>query len=146
MRYAGFTRQERNFITLMRLLIVVFLGAAALFAAIPDILLNYINDIGKVFLGWQSPPIAAGGDLWRVMAVAHNICLAYACAVAQGSALRNANYARIVLIALAAQAAGFAAMIFLDGPQFYYLAAAAADLAAFLLTLRIYTSSARSRS
>ena len=55
MRYAGFTKQERTFITIMRVWVVLFLGLAILFSTIPEILLNYINDIGKVFLGWQPP-------------------------------------------------------------------------------------------
>jgi len=146
MRHAGFTKQERNFITLMRAWVVAFLGAAVLFGAIPLILLNYINDIGKVFLNWRSPSIAAGGELWRVQAVVLNFALAYVCAIAQGSALRNAGYARIALLCTLASAIGFAAMIFVDGPQFYYLAFAVAYGAAFLITLWFYQSSARSRS
>jgi len=146
MRHSGFTKQERNFITLMRTWVVAFLGAAALFALIPGILLNYINDIGKVFLSWHSPAIAAGGEIWRVQAVVLNICLTYVCAIAQGSALRNAAYARIALLCTFACSAGFAAMIFADGPQFYYLAFAVAYGAAFLITLWFYGSSARSRS
>ncbi len=146
MRYAGFTKQERNFITLMRAWIIGFLGLAALFAAIPVILLNYINDIGKVFAEWHSPPITQGGELWRVHAVVLHLCLAFACLIAQGSALRNAAYARIVLVATLALAIGCGLMFYLDGPQFYYPVGAAAYCAVFLITLWFYSNSSKSRS
>ncbi len=146
MRYSGFTKQERKFVTLMRAWVVVFTGAALLFAAIPSVLLKYINDLGKVFLDWHSPAIAAGGEFWRVQAVVLNVCLAYVCAIAQGSALRNAAYVRIVLLAAIACAAGSTAMIYIDGPHFYYLVSAISYGAVFLTTLWFYSSSARSRS
>ena len=146
MRHTGYPKQERNFITLMHAWVVIFLGLALLFATIPSILLKYINDLGKVFLNWHSPAIAAGGDIWRVQAVVLNVCLAYVSAIAQGSALRNIAYARIVLLASFACAAGSTGMIFLDGPHFYYLISAISYGIVFLVTLWFYSSSARSRN
>jgi hypothetical protein len=146
MKYAGFTMQERTFITLMRVWSVAFLATGILFATIPNILLNYINDIGKVFLGWQSPPTAAGGFFWLVLAVALLFVLSYCCMLAQASALRNFDYARLVMVAKFISAAGFAAMLFIDGRQFYYLVGAVIDGLIFIITLRVYVKAAKSRS
>lgn len=146
MRYAGFTKQERTFITLMRVLMVLFLGAAIAFVVIPDILLNYINDIGKVFLDWRSPPYVGGGYFWLVPAVALLLILFYSCALAQKSPLRYGGYAKLVIMAKFVTATGFAALLFLDGLQFYYLVAAVIDALLFIITWRFYTKASVSRT
>jgi hypothetical protein len=146
MKFAGYTKQERTFITLMRILMVVFFGAACVFAAIPDVLLNYLNDIGKVFLHWQSPPHAAGGLFWLVLAVALLIVLSYACLLTQKSPVRNGGYARIVILSKFVTAAGFAAMLRIDSMQFYYLVGAVVDGLIFIITWRIYAKASISRS
>lgn len=146
MKYAGYTKQERNFITLMRLLMIAFLGAACIFAAIPDVLLNYINDIGKVFADWQSPPYAGGGYFWLVLAVSLLVVLSYACFLTQRSPVRNGGYARLVILAKFITAAGFAALLYLDGRQFYYLVGAVIDGLIFIVTWRVYAKASISRS
>ena len=146
MKHAGFTKQERNFIVLMRVWAVAFLGLAAMFALMPSTLLNYVGDIGKVFFGWQPYTVAAGAGLWRIHSIALHLCLAYCCLIAQGSSLRNASYARVLLLGTAVSAIGSAALLYFDSMQFYYLVAASLDGIVFLVTLWIYSGSTRSRS
>jgi len=146
MRYAGFTKQERTFITLMRVWMVLFFGVAVTFAVIPDILLNYINDIGKVFLGWRSPPYVGGGYFWLVPAVALHLILSYSSALAQSSPVRNGSMARLVIITTFITAVGFTALLFLDGLQFYYLVAAAIDALICIITWRVYAKASLSRT
>jgi len=145
MKHSGFTKQERHFIVVMRLWFVAFVGLAAMFALMPATLLNYVNDIGKVFFGWQPQAVAAGSGLWRIHSIALHLCMAYCCAVAQGSSLRNAGYARVVLLGAAASAIGGAALVLFGSAQFYYLVAAALDGLVFLVTLWVYSSASRSR-
>ena len=146
MRYAGFTKQERSFITLMRVWMVLFLGLAIVFCIIPEILLNYINDIGKVFLGWQPPPHRGGGYFWLAPAVALHVLLAYSCALAQHSPVRNGSYAKLVIMATFISAAGYVALLFLDSMQFYYLVAAVIDALVFIITWRVYSKASLSRT
>lgn len=146
MRYAGFTKQERTFITLMRVWMVLFLGLAVLFSVIPEILLNYINDIGKVFLDWQPPPQPGGGYFWLAPAVALHVILAYSCALAQRSPVRNGSYAKLVIMATFISAVGYTALLFLDSMQFYYLVAAVIDALVFILTWRVYSKASLSRT
>ncbi|MFH1829166.1 MAG: hypothetical protein ABH871_00115 [Pseudomonadota bacterium] len=145
MKYAGFTKQERTFITLMRVWMVAFFGTGILFATIPNILLNYINDIGKVFVGWHSPPIASGGYFWLVLAVALLAILTYSCALAQASPLRNFGYARLIIISKFISAIGFAALLYINGKQFYYLVGAVIDGLIFIITLGVYIKASKSR-
>ncbi len=145
MKFAGYTKQERTFITLMRVWMVVFFAAAVLFAALPNVILNYINDIGKVFLSWNSPPVATDGQFWLVLAVALLFILSYSCALAQAYPLRNFGYARLVIIAKFITTCGFTAMIFVHSRQFYYLAGAAIDGLIFIITLGVYIKASRSR-
>jgi hypothetical protein len=146
MRHAGFTKQERNFIVLMRVWVVAFLGLAAMFALMPTTLLNYVNDIGKVFFEWQPYRVAAGAGLWRIHSIALHICLAYCCLIAQASSLRNAGYARVLLLGSAVSAVGSVTLLYIDSMQFYYMVAASLDGIVFLVTLWVYSGSSRSRS
>ena len=146
MKHSGFTKQERNFIVLMRVWVVAFLGLAAMFALMPDILLNYVNDIGKVFFDWQPHQVTAGTGLWRIHSITLHLCLAYCCLIAQGSSLRDADYARVLMLGSAVSAVGSAALLYIDSMQFYYLVAASLDGLVFLVTLWIYSGSSRSRS
>ena len=146
MKDAGYTMQERSFILLMRIWAVLFLGAGILFAAIPEVLLNYLNDIGRTFVGWESPPIDAGGRFWLVLAVAFLICLSYVCWLAQSHPVRHAEQVRIVILGKFLTAAGFTLMLFLGERQFYYLVGAVVDGTIFLLTWHIFSRSQRSRS
>ncbi len=146
MRDSGFTRQERSFITLMRIWAAAFLVAAVIFATLPDVLLNYLNDIGRVFAGWQSPKAVGGGQFWLVLACSLLVSLSYACLVAQAKPLRNTGYANIVILAKFVSAAGFTAMLFVDSMQFYYLVGAVVDGLIFIITWRFYARAAGSRS
>ena len=146
MRYAGFTKQERTFITLMRVLMVLFLGVAIAFAVIPDILLNYINDIGKVFLSWRSPPYVSGGYFWLIPTIALYVILSYSCALSQRSVVRNGSLAKLVIMTTFMTAIGFAALLFLDGLQFYYLVAAVINALIFIITWRVFAKASLSRT
>jgi len=146
MRYAGFTKQERTFIGVMRVWMVAFLGAGICFILIPNVLLNYINDIGKVFLKWHSPPYEAGGEFWLVFAVALMFILSYACMLAQRNPLRNGIYARLVIMAKFMTAAGFVILLFLKGMQFYYLVSAVIDALICIITWRVYSRASLSRT
>lgn len=147
MRDSGFTRQERSFILLMRIWIVAFIGAAIIFAAIPQVLLNYINDIGRVFFSWQSPPVTtAGCGIWIVLSVAFLISLAYVCIIAQAKPLRNTAYARIIILSKFVSSAGFVAILLISAHYFYYLVGAIVDGLICILTWRLYSGALRSRN
>jgi hypothetical protein len=146
MRDAGFTRQERTFILLMRLWVLCFLGAAILVAWMPNTLLAYLNDIGRTFANWDSPPIEGGTHFWIVLSIALLCTLAYVSAVAQSSLLRHIDYAKVVILAKAISAMGFAAMLHFDQREFYYVAGAVIDGLIALITWRVYARAARSRN
>jgi hypothetical protein len=116
------------------------------FAIVPNILLNYINDIGKVFLNWQSPAYQGGGYFWLVFAIALLLMLSYACALAQKSPPRYGVYARFVIMSKFITAAGFTILLFHDGKQFYYLVGAVIDALIFIITWRVYSKAQVSRT
>lgn len=146
MRDSGFTRQERTFIAIMRVWVFAFLAAAVVFSLAPEVFLNYLNDIGRVFFGWESTKIEASEHFWLVLAVAYLLILAYASIVSQAKPLRNTGYARIVILGKLASSAGFAALLLLGNKQFYYLAGAIVDGLIFAITWRIYARASRSRN
>jgi len=131
---------------LMRIWATAFLVAAVIFATIPDVLLNYINDIGRVFAAWQSPKVEYGSRFWLVLAVALLVSLAYTCMVAQAKPLRNTGYTRIVILAKFVSSLGFASMLFVDGRQFYYLVGAVVDGLICVITWRFYARATKSRN
>lgn len=146
MRYAGFTKQERTFIAVMHVWMVAFLGTGICFILIPNVLLNYINDIGKVFLKWHSPPYVEGGYFWLVFAVALLFTLSYVCLLASRNPLRDGVYAKLVIMSKFFTAVGFVILLYLDGKQFYYLVSAVIDALIFIITWRVYSRASVSRT
>lgn len=145
MRDAGYTSQERSFITLMRVWAIVFLAAAVIFATIPETLLAYISDIGRVFAGWQPPAPEAGGQFWLVLAVALLLVLSYAALMAQMKPLRYIGYANLIILAKVASSAGYAFLFFSGDRQFAVLVGAVVDGLIAALTWRFYARACRSR-
>ncbi len=146
MKDAGFTRQERTFIAVMRIWAVALLFTALLFAALPDVLLDYVNDIGRVFAGWNSPPHAPVNRFWAVQAVSFELVLAYACMLAGQRPLVNRDYARLVILGKLAAAAGLASMLLLDSAQFYYAVGLTIDGLIGIITWRTYSRAVFSRN
>lgn len=146
MKDSGYTSQERSFILLMRIWAVAFAFAGTIFAAIPEVMLNYINNIGHVFFGWLSPPVEGGGYFWLILAVALLFSLSYGCIMAQIRPLRNQAFAQIVIVAKFVSSIGFVSALVLGYHQFYYLVGAIVDGLIFLITLRIYTRALSSRN
>lgn len=147
MKKAGFTRQERSFIALMRIWAIAFLAAGILFIIAPDYALNYITRVGDGLLGWHSPPMQLGADrFWLVLAVALLFVLSYLCTIIQRNILRNIGYTRPVILAKIVSSIGFAVCFFLYGRHFVYLVAAAVDGGICLITWRFYTNALKSRA
>lgn len=147
MKRAGFTRQERTFIALMRIWAIAFLVAGIVFAAAPDYLLTYVTDVGRVIFGWPSPPSQLGQErFWLVLAVSLLFALAYLCAIVQQSPVRHAGYARIVIFSKLVSSVGFAACLLLHERQFFYLSGVVVDGAMCLITWRVYARAMRSRT
>jgi len=147
MKNAGYTRQERSFIALMRIMAVLFLGAAVLFALSPDYIASYLTSVGNVLLGWNSAPFpATAGHLWVVPSVAFLIVLSYLCTVVQRNIVRNIGYTRPVIIAALATCAGFTACFFLGDRHFVYFSAAVVNGLICMITWRFYHRAQKSRS
>ncbi|MFH0799025.1 MAG: hypothetical protein V2A66_02445 [Pseudomonadota bacterium] len=146
MKDAGYTKQERAMIALMRIWAIAFLGAGVLFAAAPDYIPNYVTDIGTVLLDWNAPQLPQEGRFWVVLAVALLFSLSYMCMVIQKNVVRNIGYTRPILLAKFTSSIGFAICYCLLGRQFIFLVAALVDGSIFLITWSFYRRALRSRA
>lgn len=147
MKKAGFTRQERSFITLMRVWIALFLLAAILFGISPDYIPNYVTNIGTAIFDWEAhPPQQGCNHFWVVMSIAMLVSLSYLCAIAQHNIVRHIGYARPVILAKFATCAGFLICFFTLEKQFLYLVSAIVDGLICLITWRFYRTALKSRS
>lgn len=147
MRKAGLTRQERSFIVLMRIWAVLFLCGGILFAAAPDYIPSYLQRVGFVLLGWESPPLPPiGGHFWLVMAVGYLFVLAYCCAIVQRNIVRNSGYTRPVILGKLATCLGFFTCFLMSGDHFVYFVGAVVDGAICLITWRLYARALKSRA
>ncbi len=147
MRNAGFTKQERSFIALMRILAVLLLGTGLVFIFLPDVILTYFTEVGGGLFGWRATPLVLGGErFWLVLAIAHVLTLAYLCFLVQQNFLRNAGYARPVIFSKFISGVGFFLCLLLDAPHFIYLVGGIVDGTLFLLTWRMYASAINSRT
>ena len=147
MKNAGFTKQERTFIALMRVWSALFLGAAALFALSPDYLPEYLTNLGSGLLGWHSAPFPPIGDsFWVVLSVAFMLTLSFQCFLIQANLLRNIGYAQSVILAKFASCIGFAVCFFLYEKHFVYLVGGIVDGLMGIITWRLYSRAQSSRS
>lgn len=146
MRKSGLTKQERSFIALMRIWAVLFFCAGIIFAAAPDYVPSYLQRVGFVLFGWESPPLPPTGPFWVIMAAAYLFVLAYCCAIVQRSIVRNSGYARPVILGKLTTGVGFLICFAMSGLHFVYFVGAAVDGAICLITWRLYARALRSRS
>lgn len=146
MKNAGFTRQERSFIALMRIWAVAFFLTAILFAVAPDYTINYLTSVGTEIFGWQSDPIQFGNErFWLVLAITLLVTLSYISAIVQRNLLRNIGYARPVIVAKLFSSVGFIFALTRGQHHFIYLAGAIVDGLIFLITWRMYAKAVKSR-
>lgn len=147
MKKAGLTRQERSLIALMRIWVVLFLGAGILFSVAPDYVPSYLQRVGSILLGWDSPPFPPPAErFWLVLAVAYLLLLAYCCAIAQRGIVRNSGYVRPVILGKLATSIGFLVCFLISGRHFVYFVGAVVDGAICLITWRFYAGAIKSRS
>lgn len=147
MKNTGFTKQERSFIALMRIMAVLFLGAGILFATSPFYLPNYVSSIGSAFFGINSQPLAFGNEgFWIVFAISMLCALSYLCTIAQHNLVHNIGYARPIILAHLVSGTGFGACFYLYDQNFVYLAAAVICGAICLITWRFYSRALKSRA
>ncbi len=146
MRDAGFTKQERHLITLIRVWMVAFFGTGVLFAIAPDWTLAYIENIGSGLFGWTGTPLPPGGErFWLVLVVALMATLTFLAYKAQSNHLRHAGYIDAILVAKFVSATGFVLCTVLIRKSFIYVTGAAIDGFIFLLTVVLYRAALKSR-
>ena len=108
MKEAGLTKQERNFLALLRAWMILFLFAMGIFIIAPDWMLDYLTAIGRGIFDWREPAITLGNErFWLVLAIALLACLSYLCFVAQRDFLRNMEYAKAIIVSKFVSTAGF---------------------------------------
>ena len=147
MKNAGFTKQERSFIALMRIWAVAFLGTGVIFAVSPDYLPTYLVNLGNGLFGWVSSPFPPAGErFWLVLAVALLFTLAYLCAIVQGNLVRNIGYTRPLILAKFVSCVGFAVCFVTIERHIVYFTGALVDGLICVITWRFYHRALKSRS
>lgn len=147
MKEAGLTKQERGFLTLIRIWMILFFLATILFIIGPDWTLNYLVAIGRGVFGWHEAPITLGAErFWCVLAIALLAALTYLCFEAQRDFLRNIEYARSIIIAKFVSTVGFVICLLFYEHRFFYLVGAIIDGLIFILTWYYYNAAIKSRS
>lgn len=146
MRDAGFTKQERHLIALLRVWTVVFLGAGVLFAVAPDWTIRYIEKIGSGVFGWTSSLVELGTErFWLVLTVSLMATLTYLAYKAQSDLLRHTGSVRALLLAKFASTAGFVVCFLTVQKSFIYLTGAVIDGCILIITAVLYHAAMKSR-
>lgn len=147
MRDAHFTRQERFVIAWLKLLCAGFLLVGILFAAYPNYLLEYLDEIGSVFFNYPSQTLQAPHlDIWWILSLAFMASLAYACFLAQANWMRHNNLIPLVILAKAITAIGFGLQAYFYPTHFFYIVAGGIDGLLFLITAFAYVKAINSRT
>ncbi|MBI4211547.1 MAG: hypothetical protein HY540_02810 [Deltaproteobacteria bacterium] len=146
MKESGRTRQERHFQALMKFWGMAFLVAAALAATIPDILIPYITDIGRVIFHWHGPnPTLTRDCTWLIPSISILFVLSYVCFKIGHDPVENIHFTPIVLLAKCITAVGYLVCLFFIQPLFIYLFAAVIDSIIFVSVLVTYRAALISR-
>jgi hypothetical protein len=146
MKYAGYTKQERTLLVVVRILAIAFLLTSIIFAAAPDYILNYISDIGKVLFGWRAPAVNLGDQrFWLVLAVGFVATITYLCFLTQRNLIRHIGYLRPVIFSKFVTTVGFLVCLFASEAQFFYLIGAVIDGLLFLVLWWLYVMAVNSR-
>lgn len=147
MRQAGYTKQERSLIALMRVWAIIFIGASILFALAPDYVPDYLTRISTLLLHRQSSPLPPTSEhFWHVLAITMLILLSYLCLIVQHNIVRNIGYVRPVILAKFASSAGFLFCFFSHDKHFVYLTGAIVDGIICTITWRFYSRAIKSRT
>lgn len=144
MKDSGFTKSERHLKALLKIWAILFIAAAVLLAAIPDIALNYISQIGWTFLNFPMPSTHAD-SFYLILAVGYLVTLAYLCFMAQRDIILYLNLVPPVILAKFVTSVGYAVLAIKDF-QFLYIAGALVDGMICLVTLYYYRRSKLSRT
>lgn len=147
MRDAGYTKQERHIITLLRLWMVLFFIAGVTFVVAPEWVVRYIESIGRGIFGWTSPAVTFGTErFWLVLVASLMGTLTFLAYKAQSNLLRTIWYTGVILVSKFVSTAGFIVCFIMVQKSFLYLAGAVVDGSIFLLTAALYHSALKSRS
>jgi hypothetical protein len=147
MRDAGYTKQERHLITLLRLWMVLFFVGGVTFVVAPEWTVRYIENIGRAIFGWTSPSVTFGTErFWLVLVASLMATLTFLAYKAQSNLLRTIWYTGVILISKFVSTAGFIVCFVMVQRSFLYLAGAAVDGSIFILTAVLYHSALKSRS
>jgi hypothetical protein len=147
MKLANYTRQERTLILLARILAVFFLMVAAGFAIGPLVLVNYIADIGRSFLGWSTGSAHLTADPgWAVPTVALYAARSHICFTVQKNPLQHIENLKLIIITAFLSTAGFIVTYLTGQARFLYLTGAVIEGGIFILTLAIYKNAVESRN
>lgn len=147
MRDAGYTKQERQLLTLLRIWTVVFLGTGVVFVVAPDAVIRYIEMVGRGIFHWKHAPLQLGTErFWLVLASSLMATLTFLSYKAQSNLLRNILYTSVILIAKFVSTVGFLVCFIFAENSFVYLTGAIVDGTIFLITAMLYHSALKSRS
>ena len=122
MRDTHFTLQERRMISWLRICAVFYLMLASLIAFLPNIFVNYINNLGLAFFDFisfdrQGNPLGH----WWTMGVALMSVLVYCSFKAQSDWILYHLFTPILIIAGVVLTICFAVMAFIESIQFYFI-------------------------
>ena len=147
MNEAGFTRQERYFVHVMRFWAVLFFVGALIIALFPDWILYNVTRIGAVLAGFRTrQPVFGEERFWLVLAVTLLLVQSYASLLASTQGLRQTYFAKVVIFSHFISAIGFALCFWLIEPLFFYLTAAVVDGLIFIVIWYVYHAATASRS
>ena len=125
MKEVGLTKQERNFVTIMRFFSLVYGSLAILFVFVPDWILTYLTNIGIVFFQWRTRiPEFHHDHFWFIPTIAFLLTLSYAAYLSSRDLLRNMSFARVVVAGQGMTTMGFLIAAIIIEPLFVYLASA----------------------
>ena len=147
MRNAGFTKQERQLLTLLRVWMVLFFGSGVVFVVAPDWIIRYIEMLGGGIFGWAHTPIQFGTErFWLVLVASLMATLTFIAYKAQSNLLCNIWYTSVLLVAKFVSTIGFVICLIFVEKSFLYVAGAVVDGFIFLMTAMLYHSALKSRS
>lgn len=113
-------RAEKFVVVCLRLLAVGFFVSGVLFLAVPDTIVDDLNDLGDSLGGFSDSP-ETGSRLWLALSFAYMMVIAAVCAVTQADVVRYRPFIGVLVVAKVTSSLAALGFYLFEDDAFAYL-------------------------
>jgi hypothetical protein len=131
-------RAEKFVVLCLRLLAAGFFVSGVLFLAVPDTIIDDLNDLGDSLGGFNDSP-ETGSRLWLALSFAYMMVIAAICAVTQADVIRYRPFIGVLVVAKVTSSLAALGFYLFEDDAFAYLVGFIVDAPLALLAVWLWS-------